>query len=139
MATKPNTSKQLTASEILQQMELLKAQLSEAKSRELQPKKEIINTKFAELVSLVGEVQQLEVTYVSPFSVRVDRRELTNENVVSFLGTDGRNIGELCQTFKGGGKKVKAHIETMLTAKLLLETKQPKANGRGTLTIYKKK
>lgn len=136
---KNNNTKQLTASEILEQMELLKAQLTEAKSRELQPKKDDITIKFAELVALVAQVQKMDVTYVSPFSVRVDRQELTNDNVLSFVGTDGKNIGEIVQTFKGGGKKVKAHIKTMLDDKKLVETKQPKANGRGTLTIYKKK
>jgi hypothetical protein len=139
MANKNNTTKQLTASEILEQMELLKTQLNEAKSRELQPMKDNINTKFDELMKLVMQVQGMDITYVSPFIVRVDRQELTNEKVLSFVGTEGKNIGELVQTFKGGGKKVKAHIGTMVSGNKLVEVKQPKANGRGTMTLFKKK
>ena len=130
---------QLTSTELRQQLELLKVQLAEASKKELQPKKDEVSKKLNDLVALVKEVRELDITYVSPFTVRIDRQELTNENVLSFIGNEGRNIGELCQTFKGGGKKVKAHIATMVSGKQLVETKQPKANGRGTMTLYKKK
>jgi hypothetical protein len=141
MAKNNTNTSPLTTAQIREQLKLLNAQLAEASQLELQPKKDDVTKRFTELVALVKEVRELDVLYVSPFTVRVDRQELTNDNVVSFLGTDGKNIGEIIQTFKGGGKKVKAWIETMLSAtpKLLVKAEQPKANGRGNLTIYKKK
>lgn len=53
---------QLTSSELRQQMELLKVQLAEASKRELQPKKDEVTKKLGDLVALVNEVRELDVS-----------------------------------------------------------------------------
>jgi len=131
--------KQLTAAELREQLRLINEQLAEANTRELQPKIDDIKTKFDAILVLVEDVQGMDENYVPPFMVRVEREELTEDTIKPFLGTDGKSIGDINGHFKGGSKKIGIKITKMIEDKIIVKSDVPKQNGRGTMTIYKKK
>lgn len=135
--SKTPATPQRSLAEIQLAMKQLEQEMEAARQAELEPRRNDITTKFEELNKLVEEMLSLDESYVPPYSIRTERQQLTEENVTTFLGVDGQPIGEINRAFSGGSKKVKAFVDGLLAAKKIVTADVPKANGRGTMTVYK--
>lgn len=133
-AKAPNTD------ESVEQMETalkeLTAKITAAKLAQLEPNKTRIMELFTEATTLVSSVRAVDTNYVPPFLPNNPRRELNEENILSFLMDGGKPIGDLNRAFKGGSKKVKALVDEMVSAKKLVIVEQAKTNGRGKVKLY---
>lgn len=98
----------------------------------LEPKKEQVKTKLDELVQLVEEIQAVDESYTSPFTV--NRLERTQENVLALLKDITMTRTETIRKLSGSSKVVGEFLDGLVKAKTITATKGTNAKGAEMIT-----